>query len=145
MFGALKNLLGGEAESAKTEYWVGDIGLTLMVYNNQLETHVQSDIRRYDYFFKAPPGVRGAASATEFQQRLLSVMHAVYQEHGRAFKLREPDDINYIAIVQSAFRELTAQEVASKPWLTARPPHWEQSHCLLLSASGFEKTNTDAF
>lgn len=143
MFGALKNIFGGKTET--TEYWTGGIGLTLMVYNNQLDAHVQSDIRRYDYFFKAPPGTRGAASAADFQKRLLAVMHSVYQEHGRHFKLREPDDLNYIAIVDSAFRELSAQEIAAKPWLSARPPHWENSHCIALTADGFAKSDPAAF
>ena len=145
MFGAIKSLFGGKDSTPVTEYWVGNIGLTLMVYNNDLEAHVQSDIRRYDYFFKAPPQARGPASAENFQKRLLDVTQVIYQEHARLFREREPNDPNYIAVVDSAFRQLSTQDVAAKPWLSAQRPHWEQSHCIALSADAFEKASPNTF
>ena len=53
MLGALKNLFSGKSDTPANTYWQGTIGLTLMVYKNELETHVQSGIRRYDYFFSS--------------------------------------------------------------------------------------------
>ena len=46
MFATLKNLFGGANDSPNIEYWMGKIGLTLMMCDNQLDAHVQTDIRR---------------------------------------------------------------------------------------------------
>ncbi len=145
MFGSLKNLFGGKDETPKIEYWLGNIGLTLMVYNNDLETHLQTDIRRYDYFFKISSDLRSSMSPPDFEKRLQSVAEEIYYGHRLHFQQAEPDDINYIAIVETSFRQLNQQEIADKTWLSAQPPHWESSHCNTVSADKFEKENPNTF
>ncbi len=145
MFGSLKNLFGGNDDTPKVEYWIGNIGLTLMTYNYEYEIHVQTDIRRYDYFFKVANELRSSMSAADFEKRLNTVAQEIYHEHRLRFQQAEPDDINYIAIVETAFRQLNQQEITDKIWLSAQPPHWESSHCNTVSADKFEKENPNNF
>jgi hypothetical protein len=141
MFGAIKNLFGSKNDAPSIEYWQGDIGLTLMVYNNGLETHVQSEIRRYAYYFKVAPDLHLA----DLEKRLNQTMQEVYHQHRLHFQRAEPNDPNYIAIAEAGFRQLTAREITAKPWLSAQRPHWEQSHCLSLSAATFDKVDSATF
>ncbi len=145
MFTTLKNLFGGANESPSVDYWTGKIGLTLMMYDNQLDAHVQTDIRRYDYFFKTKPGFRRPASLPDFEKQLGVVVHDVYRQHRLHFQQAEPDDVNYIAVVESVFRQLNKNEIAEKPWMSAQKPHWENSHCISLSADNFEKEDPNTF
>ena len=145
MFETLRNLFRGKAEEPSTEYWLGDIGLTLMVYENNLEAHVQSDIRRYDYFFRVPSTLRASISAADFEKRLNGAIGEVYLQHRLHFQRAEPNDPNYIAVVEAGYRQLSAPEIAAKPWLAAQRPHWEQSNCLALSATGHEKVEPSNF
>jgi len=138
MFATLKNLLGSKNEPPRDEYWRGNIGLTLMVYHQQLDAHVQSTIRRYDYYFKVAP-------ANGLEERLLGVIQDIYYQHRLHFQQAEPNDVNYIAIVESAFQRLGAAEIAAKPWLNAQKPHWESSHCIAVTPNGFEKETPDSF
>ena len=71
MLGALKNLFSGKSDTPANTYWQGTIGLTLMVYKNELETHVQSGIRRYDYFFKLADDVRKSSPSADIEKRYL--------------------------------------------------------------------------
>ena len=145
MLGALKNLFSGKSDTPANTYWQGTIGLTLMVYKNDLETHVQSEIRRYDYFFKLADDVRKSSPPADIEKRLLKAVQDIYLQHRLHFQQAEPNDLNYIAVVETAFRPLIAQEAAAKPWLTARPPHWEQSHCLMILADRFERAAPNTF
>jgi hypothetical protein len=145
VLGSLKNLFGGKEETPKIEYWVGNIGLTLMVYRNDLETHVPTDIRRYDYFFKISSDLRSLMSSADFEKRLGNIAEEIYYGHRLHFQQAEPDDINYIAIVEKTFRQLNSQEIADKIWLSAQPPHWENSHCITILTDKFGKENPDTY
>jgi hypothetical protein len=138
MFATLKNLLSGKNESPQIEYWRGNIGLTLMVYNQQLEAHVQSTIRPYDYYFKVTP-------ANGQEERLLGVIRDIYHQHRLHFQQAEPNDLNYIAVVESAFQRLSTEEINAKPWLNSQRPHWESSHCVVVTTNSFEKENPASF
>ena len=146
MFGALKNLFGGKDEAPATEYWHGKIGLTLMRYDNTLEAHVPTEIRRFDYFFKLTPEMRKAIPAADLDQRLTAVIKAVYREHHERFRLAEPNDINYIAVAEAAFRRLGAPEVAARAWQSSERPHWEAGNCLtVLAGDGYERVHPDNY
>jgi hypothetical protein len=145
MFGSIKNLFGSKEETPGIEYWVGDIGLTLMTYNYEYELHVQTEIRRYAYFFKVLSDLRSSMLPPDFENRLKSVAEEIYYGHRLHFQQAEPDDVNYIAIVETSFRQLNQQEIPDKIWLSAQPPHWESSHCNSVSAETFAKENPETY
>lgn len=145
MFTTLKKLFGGANNAPSVEYWAGNIGLTLMMYDNHLGGHVQTNIRRYDYYFKTKPDFQRPASPPDFEKRLEAVINDIYYQHRLRLQQAEPDDVNYIAVVERVFRQLTPNEIAGKPWLTAQKPVWENSHCISLSADSFDKEDANAF
>jgi hypothetical protein len=127
------------------EYWLVSLGLTLMMYDWSLETHVQTQVRNYDYFYKVPTDLRASLTPENWQNRILEIAQSIYYDHRLRLQQAEPNDPNYIAIVNLQYRQLNPQEITDQIWLSAQPPVWENSHCINVSADGYGKANPTDF
>jgi hypothetical protein len=119
---------------AEFAYWRGDLRLTLMVYQNELETHVQSNYADYPYFFKVP----AALVSDALPQRLADVSQQIYYAHRLRLQAAEPNDPNYIAIVDSAFRPLTPDEVTAQSWRQSEMAVWESTNCYAVTEQDYQ-------
>ncbi len=116
-----------------------DVMLTLMIQQASGD-FAPSDTMTYQYFLLVPENF--AADLAEGTKKL---MDQLYDEHYNAFKLREPNDPNYIAVVDAAPRILTAAEYAGQPWLSARIPAWENSNCIVVQNNSYQKVARESF
>jgi hypothetical protein len=116
-----------------------DVSLTLMVLQPSGDV-APSSVMTYQYFVLA-----SETFAANLLENVKNLMLQIYNEHYHAFKLKEPDDPNYIAVVDVQPKVLSYAEYADKPWLTVRPPVWETSHCLFISDNSFRTVEPNRF
>jgi hypothetical protein len=116
-----------------------DVSLTLMVINADGD-YFPTDVRTYQYYILALE-----TFASNLDANAKRLMIEVYNEHYNAFRMREPNDLNYIAVVGVAPKILTPDEYASKPWLMARMPVWESSNCIAVQNDGYRKVAPNSF
>jgi hypothetical protein len=116
-----------------------DVRLTLMIMQPGGD-FAPSSTMTFPYFFLVPETF--AANLAESSKQL---MHQIYDEHYDAFKLREPNDPNYIAVVDVTPKILTAAEYSQLPWIAARMPAWENSNCLVIQNNSYQKVDPKSF
>jgi hypothetical protein len=117
---------------------LADVSLTLMILQANGD-FAPSDVMRYPYFVFAPE-----TFTANLVENATNLMIQIYDEHYIAFKQREPDDPNYIAVVEVQPRTLSNAELAERPWLKVRPPAWETSHCILITENSFRNIDPNA-
>lgn len=116
-----------------------DVMLCLMMIQ-ETGDYLTSEPMSYDYFFLVPETF--TADLPESSRQL---MNQIYQEHYQAFKIREPNDLNYIAVVGVTPAILGPTNIASSPWLTGKTPMWESSSCVVVSEGAFQKVALNTF
>ncbi|MEP6901430.1 MAG: hypothetical protein ABJA66_06740 [Actinomycetota bacterium] len=116
-----------------------DVLLTLMMIRPD-GAFAPSNTMTYQYFFLIPETF--AANLAESSKQL---MYQIYDEHYDAFKQREPNDPNYIAVVDVTPKILTPAEYSQSPWLAARMPGWENSNCLVIQNNSYQKVEPKSF
>jgi hypothetical protein len=116
-----------------------DVSLTLMVLD-QNGDFAPSTVMIFPYFVFAPETFEA-----DLTGNILNLMHQIYNEHYHAFKLREPNDPNYIAVVKVEPRILSHAENLEKPWLKGHAPMWESSNCILISNQTYQKIDPNKF
>lgn len=116
-----------------------DVALTLMVLQASGD-FLPSDVQTYQYFIIVPETF--TENLAENAKRL---MIQIYDEHYEVFKIREPNDPNYIAVVDVKTNILNQAEYLEKPWLSTRPPVWENSHCILIQNNSYQKIDPNGF
>jgi len=103
---------------------------TLMRWAYELEFHVQSGDRHCVYYFQVPDA--WAATDAELQRRVFAIAQQMYADRNAQFRLAEPNDINYLAVLQTKATLLSEAEAQQKPWLQARNPAiWEWTPCVV--------------
>ena len=102
--------------------------------------YIPSEPMSYDYFFLVLD-----AFTSDLAESSKQLMYQVYQQHYRDFKIREPNDLNYIAVVSVIPKVLTPDEITLKPWLSSKVPVWEPSNCIVVADSGFQKVDPNYF
>lgn len=145
MLNSLKTLFGGKDAPARPEYWRSNVALTLMAYQYDLEIHIETEYRYYDYFFRLSPEWKNSEDEGAIQEKLSSILQQIYQEHRQRLQIAEPNDPNYIAIAGMQFQKLNPEEASARPWEMNRPPVWESSACIIVEANGFSKAETEGF
>lgn len=116
-----------------------DVMLCLMMIQENGD-YIPSEPMSYDYFFLVPE-----TFTTDLTENSRQLMNQIYQEHYQTFKIREPNDLNYIAVVGVTPVVLASAEIASSPWLTGKTPMWESSGCVVASDSAFQKVAPNTF
>lgn len=116
-----------------------NVALCLMMLQENGD-YIPSEPMSYDYFFLVPD-----AFTTDLAESSNQLMYQVYQEHYRDFKIKEPNDPNYIAVVSVAPRILPPDEIESRPWLSSKVPMWEPSTCIVETENGFQKVDPRQF
>jgi hypothetical protein len=97
--------------------------------------YVESGDRAFPYYFVAPDAWANLPDET-LQTYAFGVAERIYEEIGRAFKIAEPGDPNYIKVLRTRARVLGADEVAARPWLTADRPIWDARTSIAVNADG---------
>lgn len=110
-----------------------DVDLTLMVMDAGGD-HYPSSVMTFQYYIAA-----GEEFAASLAENCRSLLVQVYNEHYRVFREAEPNDPNYIAVVDVAPRIVTQSEFAGKPWLVGKCPAWEDSNLIGLHSDGYNK------
>ena len=122
-----------------TNFVQADVELSLMVMD-QNGNYAPTAPMTYTYFFAVPDAfVAGLADSSA------GLMQKIYDEHYQLFRIAEPSDPNYIAVVGVEPRLLTPAETAAKPWLEAKIPAWENCICVVVNGEGFEKVEPENF
>lgn len=119
---------------------------TLMAWDNDLETHVQSGDHHSTFYFRLPDAW-AALSDAELQQKIFAVAQQMYVDLNAGFRAAEPDDISYMLVKSTQAQKLDAAAAQAKPWLTApNPAVWEQTPCVVVNDDGsYQKVARDAF
>ncbi len=98
-----------------------------------------SSIMIYPYFILAEESF-----AKGTPESAINLFNLIYDEHAEAFKIKEPNDPNYIAVADVVAKYLTPEEYAGKPWLSARRPIWENSNCIVVQNGSYQKIQPDS-
>jgi hypothetical protein len=119
---------------------------TLMAWDNDLESHVQSGDRHSTFYFRVPDAW-AALSDAELQQKIFAVAQQMYLDLNAGFRAAEPDDISYMLVKSTQAQRLDADAAQAKPWLTApNPAVWEPTPCVVVNDDGsYRKVARDAF
>jgi hypothetical protein len=115
-----------------------DVALTLMVLQ-QSGDFAPSSVMTYKYFVLAPE-----TFTENLAESAKQLFYQIYDEHYDAFKIKEPNDPNYIAVVDVTPQILNPQDYADQPWLTVRPPVWENSHCIVVQNNSYQKIDPNS-
>jgi len=97
-----------------------------------------SSVMTFQYYVAAD-----AAFVADLQQNSQHLMVRIYNEHYRVFREREPDDVNYIAVVGVLPRVI--DNYADQPWLRGNSPAWEDSNLIGLHSEGYNKLSPPFF
>lgn len=116
-----------------------DVSLTLMVMDSNGD-YAPTNVAVYTYYVLAP-----VTFAENLADNTHNLMVQIYNEHYQAFKLKEPDDPNYIAVVGVEPKILTPDEYSEKPWLNTGKPIWESSHCIFIEENSFRNVDPNVF
>ncbi|MDQ2809277.1 MAG: hypothetical protein M3Z04_20575 [Chloroflexota bacterium] len=100
------------------------------------EAYVPNEPRQFTYYFRVPNAWVDHA-AGDLAQQVNRVAQAMYNDLAAGFRAAEPNDLSYLAVLHTAPRLLTPQEVAAAPWLgPPRPPVWEPTNCVIVHDDG---------
>ena len=110
-----------------------NVSLTLMVLQSDGD-FAPSSVMAYDYFVLAPD-----TFTENLAESAKKLFYQIYDEHYDAFKIREPNDPNYIAVVDVESKILAPEDYAGKPWLTANIAMWENSNCIVVQNNSYQK------
>lgn len=97
--------------------------------------YVESGDRAFNYYFAAPDAWARFPDQT-LQTRAFAAAERMYEELGRAFKIAEPSDPNYIKVLRTRARVLRPDEAGARPWLSADRPIWEGTTSVVVNADG---------
>lgn len=101
-----------------------DVDLTLMVWDYNGDYN-PSSVMTFQYFIAVSDFFM-----TNLQENTKSLMDGIYKEHYQIFREREPNDLNYIAVVSVSPKVVAPEEYPNQPWLKGECPAWESSNCV---------------
>ena len=116
-----------------------NVDLTLMVMDPNGD-YRPSSVMTFQYFIAAH-----AAFAADLSKNCVDLLVKIYNEHNRIFRDREPNDLNYIAVVGVAPRVIEPADWPSQPWLHGKCPGWEESNLVGLHNDGYNKISPGLF
>ncbi len=102
------------------------------------DTYLQSGDRESLYYFRVPDTWHGP----DLQTQVFAVAEKMYKEFNAQFRadgtiVTEPNDPNYIKVLQTTAVPLMPQQIATKIWLTAESPSaWEWTPCVIVNDDG---------
>ena len=89
------------------------------------------------------------AADSDFAEKLpgsaTKIMERLYDEHRIMMQQREPNDLNYIAVVGVNTRVIPQSDFVNAPWLKGRRPQWESSNLIALNGDQVQKMPPDFF
>jgi hypothetical protein len=97
--------------------------------------YVESGDRTFLYYYAAPDAW-AALPDRELQARAFATAERTYVDLNERLRAAEPGDPNYLRVKSTRARVLGTDEANSWPWVSARPPVWEPSPCVVVHADG---------
>lgn len=98
-------------------------------------------------FYFRLPDAWDALGLDELESKIWDVGQRMYRDLNDGFHRAEPDDTSSIVLVRAYPLLLSAERIASKPWLTApNPAVWESTPCVIVADDGsYRKVARDEF
>lgn len=104
--------------------------------------YAESGDRVFLYHF-AGPDSWATLSDEALQDRVQSVAWRMYEQINTRLRAAEPSDPNFLYVKSAQPRRLPPGEAETWPWLSAQPPVWDPSGCVVVNADGtFEWVNS---
>ncbi|GEM_PF-5747097 len=116
-----------------------DVDLTLMVLNSNGD-YLPSTVMTFQYYIAADNSF-----IQNLEENTRNLMVTIYNEHYHVFREREPNDPNYIAVVDVSPKIIETSEYENEPWLKGNCPIWEESNCIGLHQNGYNKLSPTFF
>ena len=116
-----------------------NVDLTLMVIDANGD-YSPSSVMTFQYYIAAEP-----AFADNLAKNCMALMVRIYNDHYRVFREREPNDLNYIAVVGVSPRIVDKSEYPQQPWLNGNCPSWEDSNLIGTHSEGYNKLSPTFF
>ncbi len=116
-----------------------NVDLTLMVIDSNGD-YQPTSVMTFQYYIAADENF-----TANLEQNCRNLIVAIYNEHYRVFREREPNDLNYIAVVGVSPRIIDASEFINQPWMQGKCPGWEESNLIGLNSAGYHKLSPRFF
>jgi hypothetical protein len=117
-----------------------DVYLTLMVLDSNGD-YQPTKPAIYQYFLVAEED----DFKLDMTKKTTSVMTAIYNGHYQNLRQREPNDLNYIAVVGVNPETAPINNPKEKPWLNGKCPIWEWSNLIEVTGDAYRKLDAKEF